>query len=247
MKKNKKQESKTSKTVEAQQTDKKIIEDIIPVRDENGEAIYIDIVLENGESFPVPNTKSALLHYRNIMLQQALEQKETIKPTRRSFNACKVMFIAGVAGAVLVNTTEFGKEIGPVIGSVISGVVTIAGGTGMFVNSKKLSSLQRNVTFACHRDEINSHVAENPHIYMNVCDKDKKLIESWLRVNCNEPIVIEKLCMLEPNTIQLIWKNICLYNHFGYKYTADGIIEEPGFSKIIVKKDKKECVKGQSK
>ena len=240
MKKETKQKNKTSESVAAKDNAKKIIEDIIPVRDENGEAIYIDIVLEDGTSFPVPNTKSALLHYRNIMLKQALAQKGTLESTRSTFNGCRVMFFAGIAGAVLVNTTELGKEIGQVTGSIISGVVTIACGTGMMVANKKLPILQRNVTFACHKDEINSCVAENPHIYINVCEKDRKLIEGWLSVDCNEPIAIENLHMLEPNTIQLIWKNICLYKHFGFKYKADGKVEEPGFQKIIVEKDKKE-------
>lgn len=237
MKKEKNQEINVNDNVETKDNSKKIIRDIIPVRDEEGEAIYIDIVLEDGTSFPVPNTKSALLHYRNIMLEQAKNQKDNIKPTKYAHTACKVMTIAGVAGVVLVNTTEFGKEIGPVVGSIISGTVTIAGGIGMFVNSKKLFKLQRNVTFACHKDRINRCVAENPHIYINVCDKDKELIEQWLRINCKEPITIEKVYMLEPSTIQLIWKNICLYEHFGFEYKADGKVEEPGFQKIIVKKE----------
>ena len=225
---------------EKENNTKNVITDIVPVRDESGEAIYIDIVLEDGTSFPVPNTKAALLHYRTIMLKQAMQQKELIRPTKRNFNASKVMVVAGIAGIALVNTTEFGKEIGPLTGSIISGTVALAGGTGMIINSNKLSKLQRSVTFACHRDEINQCIAENPHIYMNVCEKDKKLIEQWLKFNCNEAIVIENLDMLSPFTIQQIWKNMCLYKYFGFKYKADGQIEEPGFQKIIAKKDNKE-------
>ena len=232
---------------EVKQGTKKIIDDIIPVRNESGQATHIDIVLSNGTSFSVPNTKSALLHYRSIMLEQAKEQKSLIDPTSKSFKGCRIMFFAGVAGAVLVNTTQFGQDIGQATGSIISGVVTLAGGIGMLVKNKNLASIQRNVTFACHKDEINKAISQNPYIYINVCDKDKKLIEEWLTINYREPIVIENIYRLEPQTIHRIWENINLYKHFEFEYKVGEVWEEPGFQKIIEKQEGKKELKEQSK
>lgn len=233
MKKNQKKIVSENTSSEFQQ----IIEDIVPVTNKDGEVTHIDIVLDDGTSFAVPNTKSTLLYFRNIMLEQTKEKKGTIKTKRRNVNAYKVMAIAGAAGFVLVNTTEFGQEIGRMAPSVLTGAVSLASGIGAMVNSKKLTRLQSNVTFACHSNEINDYVFENPYIYENISEKDKQLIEMW-KDDCRyEPIVIENLDMLQPETISKIWRNINLYKQFGLQYKADGKVEEPGFQKVLLQSE----------
>ena len=171
------------------------------------------------------------------MLEQTKEKKGTIKTKRRNVNAYKVMAIAGAAGFVLVNTTEFGQEIGRMAPSVLTGAVSLASGIGAMVNSKKLTRLQSNVTFACHSNEINDYVFENPYIYENISEKDKQVIEMW-KDDCRyEPIVIENLDMLQPETISKIWRNINLYKQFGLQYKADGKVEEPGFQKVLLQSE----------
>lgn len=241
MKKNVEQKVETMETgKETKKEKREIIVDILPVENKNGEITHIDIVLDDGTSFPVPNTKPVLLHFRDIMLKQVKEQKELIETKKKSVNACTVIAIAGVAGVVLANTTQIGKEIGALTPSIISGTIALGSGIGAIVESKKLSRLQRNVTFACHRKEINESICNNPYIYLNVCKKDKSLIESWLDQYRGEPIVIENLDKLEPTTIHEIWRNINLYKQFGLQYKADGKIEEPGFQKILEQPKEKE-------
>lgn len=235
--KNKKVESTVVEKQETKKEQKIIIEDIVPVRNQNGEVTHIDIILDDGTSLPVPNTKSSLLHFRDIMLKQAREQRELIKGKNIQVNAYRVMALVGAAGFVLVNTTQFGKEIGPLAPSIISGAISLGSGIGAIVENKKLSRIQRNVTFACHKDEINKVICENPYVYQDIADKDKKLIELWLETYRGEPIVIENLSMLNPQTIHQIWKNIKLYKHFNFEYKADGKIEEPGFQKINLPKE----------
>ena len=210
-----------------------IIKDIVPATNKEDEITHINIVLEDGTSFAVPNTKSALLHFRNIMLEQTKEKKATIKIKRRNVNACKVMAIAGVAGLVLVNTTEINQEIGRMAPSVLAGTISLTSGIGAMIANKKLIRLQSNVTFACHISEINSYVSTNPYIYENISEKDKNLIAKWKECNPNEPIVIENLDMLQPETISKIWKNITLYKQFGLQYHISEKTEEPGFQKVL--------------
>jgi len=211
----------------------RIVEDIVPVQDASGKITHIDIVLNDGTSFPVPNTKKNLLHFRNIMVEQAKNQKNLIANKKRKDIAYKVIAVAGAAGFVLVNITEFGKEIGQLQASVVTGAIALGNGIGIMVNNTKLSRIQRNVTFACHKDSINSSVCKNPYIYKNISAKDKQLIEKWLQEYQDGPIVIENIDKLEPATIFTIWRNINLYKDFGIDYVADGKLEEPGFQKQI--------------
>jgi len=239
MKKNEKQKGGTflkknnTEEIQSKKQSRKIVVDILPVENKDGEITHIDIVLDDGTSFPVPNTKSVLLHFRDVMLKQVKEQKELIETKKKAVLGCGIVTLAGVAGIVLVNTTQFGREIGTLTPSIIAGTISLGSGIGALVESKKLSRLQRNVTFACHRKEINDAICNNPYICLDICEKDKKLIEAWLEEYPGEPIVIENIDKLEPTTIHEIWKNITLYRQFNLDYRPDEIIDEPGFQKRL--------------
>lgn len=222
------------KQVEKDESGKKFtivpfVTDLVKVKDKEGNTVSLDVILEDGESFRVAYTSENLKKFRDVMLQQAKNSKQLL-PKKKAFGiVCKIITFAGATGFVILNTSEIGKEITPIINGNAAGAIALVSGVGVMVNNYKMNDIQKNVIFAYHKDEINKYVANNPYVYENVDKKDKEKIMSWIDMYGEEPIVIENLDQLSPSTISTIWKNIKLNKQF----KIDCNIEEQGFQKTL--------------
>lgn len=188
------------------------------IEDRDGNIAAIDVFVSNGESFPAAYTKSNLETLRNNMLKHAKEQRGVIKRSKMIGCGYTALAVAGGIGFALINITGVTKELSSNIPATVSLGVSIVSGIGALKNAKNIAKMERNITFALHKTEINHQILENPYVFYNVDAKDKALIEDWI-VNTisDEPILIENIHLLKPETVTTIWKNIKLSKQFGMK------------------------------
>ena len=179
------------------------------VEGENKKPILIEVYVSDGKSFPAAYNRENLETLRNALLARA--KFEAINLASKKTNACigyTLLSAAGVAGFVILNTSEFGKEISSVLPATASLALGIASGAGVLKNYRGINNIRRNATFAYHKDEINSQIISNPLVYSNVDTQDKAKIKNWLDYGTKEPILIENIHLLKPETIFTIWYNI---------------------------------------
>ena len=223
-------ENKAVQEKETKKKEKLRIADFKLISDNSGKVTSINVIVSNGDVFPVAYTRKILERLREDMLQYAKYEQKEILPKKKKFNTgYKVLTVAGAAGFVILNTSEFGKQIAQDVPATTGLVLCATGIVGSLVNYRSIARINRNATFAYHKDEINEAISKNPYIYENVSLEDKKKIVEWLSENPNEPIVIEKIRQLNPSTITTIWKNIKLNKYFGIEYE----VESRDFQKTI--------------
>lgn len=189
-----------------------------------------DIIVHtaDGRDVVIPYTKRNLMTLRNIMTEQAKQAQGLLKSKRRKRAGYTVLTIAGVAGIVLANTTDFGKEINPIIANGSLTGVTLLSGCGVIRNARFVTDIRKLGIFVKHSKKLNAAIASNPYMYANISDKDKARIDFWLEQYGSEPLVIENMDQISYDSVKKILDNIRLSQELGLDYSQ----EEPGFQKI---------------
>lgn len=197
------------------------VTDIEEIKDKDGNTTMLGIILEGTKWVPVPNTLENLNKFREIMNGQGRKMQTLLSNKKRLANKCRigtVIGVAGIAGTLILNATEIGKEINPLIPGFLSGGFTLSCGIGEIVNSKAISYIQKVGIFIAHEKLINEYVATNPYVYCNVRKSEQSKIEQMKKENPDYPITIERLDELENKTIKTIWNNVKFYNQHGITY-----------------------------
>lgn len=212
--------------------EKYFITGIEEMKNKDGNVDTLGIILTGKEWRPVPYTAENLKKFREIMKEQGKQMQTLLPDKKKSLNNCKmasVIGVAGIVGTLILNATEVGKEINPLIPGVLSGGITISGGIGSIINSRAISYIQKIGIFIKNETVINEYVATNPYVYYNISSEDRIIIEQLKRKNAQEPITIENLDELSDKSIKTIWNNIRFYKLYKVKY------EEPeqGFQKTL--------------
>jgi len=86
------------------------------VEGENNKPNFIQVYVSDGKSFPAAYNKGNLETLRNALLSRAKHEQINVAPKKT--NACigyTILSVAGAAGFVILNVSEFGKEISPVL------------------------------------------------------------------------------------------------------------------------------------
>lgn len=208
------------------------VTDIEEIKDKDGNATMLAIVLEGTEWVPVPNTLENLNKFREIMKEQGRKMQTLLRNKKRIVNKCRVgtvIGIAGIAGTLVLNATEIGKEINPLIPGVLSGGFTLGCGIGEIVNSKAISYIQKLGIFIKHEDVINEYVSTNPYVYCNISSSEKIKIEQMKKENPDYPITIERLDELSNKTIKTIWNNVKFYSQYGVTYEEPVVAKQKTF------------------
>lgn len=200
------------------------------VEGENNRPASIEVYLSDGKSFPAAYNKRNLEKLRNALLARAKYEETNVAPKKS--NECigyTLLSVAGAAGFVILNLSAFGKEISPVVPSTASLALSIASGFGALKSYDSLAKIRRNATFAYHKDEINTQIIENPIVYSNIDAKDKEQIRNWLDYGTRQPIMIENISSIKPETISTIWYNIEANKQFEMENNK----QEQGFQKTL--------------
>ena len=184
------------------------------------------IYMADGSNIVVPISGYNVEKVRNIMKEQAKKAVELLPSKKRKSIGFRALTAAGVVGMVLVNTTDFGKEINPILSNASLGGVTLLSAAGSIKNSKLIDDIRKLNLFIRNEDVLNNSIANNPYVYANIPDKDIKKLLGLIETN-EQPLTIEQLDQISYTTLKTIWNNIKLGQQLEMSYGSND-----GFQKV---------------
>lgn len=186
----------------------------------------IKIYIADGSDIIVPANRENIEKVRKIMKDQAKKATELLPNKKRKTVGFKALAVAGVVGMVLVNTTEFGREINPILSNASLGGVTLLSAAGSIKNSRLINDIRKLNLFVKNEAILNEAIVSNPYVYANVSDRETKKILGLLEQG-EQPLTIEELDKISYSTLKTIWNNIRLGQQLELNYTSNN-----GFQKV---------------
>lgn len=178
----------------------------------------IQIYMGDGRDIIVPCTQSNLQKIRTTMKEQAKKASELLPSKKNKLKGYTALTVAGVVGIVIVNTTSFGKELGPILPNATLGGISLMTAVGAIKNNRLIEDIRKLNLFVKREKEINEAIINNSYVYANIDEKDLKKLSESLDDRSKQPIEIEDLNEISYKTLNTIWNNIVVSKQLGLSY-----------------------------